>query len=35
MKQRRMIMAILLIIGTQMLMAQQDNVTNIRAVQND
>lgn len=35
MKTRRMIMAVLLLIGAQTLMAQQDNVTNIRAVQND
>ena len=35
MKKKRMILAALLIIGVQTLMAQQDNVTNIRAVQED
>ena len=35
MKTRRLILAVLLLIGAQTLMAQQDNVTNIRAVQND
>ena len=35
MKKKRMILAALLIIGMQTLMAQQDNVTNIRAVQED
>ena len=35
MKTRRLILATFLIVGVQSLMAQQDNVTNIRAVQND
>lgn len=35
MKTRKMILAALLIIGAQSLMAQQDNVTNIRAKQED
>ena len=35
MKTRTILMAALLVLGVQSLMAQQDNVTNIRAVQND
>ena len=35
MKKRTILRAALLILGVQSLMAQQDNVTNIRAVQND